>query len=277
MKDTLVLYHKNCSDGFGAAWAAWKKLGNGADYLPVQHQYPPPEAARGRTVYLLDFCYDETTTKELIARNARVVIIDHHAMREPAIRLAAEHVFDNGHSGAVLAWRYFHPDAPPPRLLLYVEDQDLWRFAMAETKALNEYMELLPFDFEAWNTLAHDAESAEGMRAICEKGALLLQFQMQKVDRLAAENAQTVLFEGIKTRAVNSPNFRNYLGHALYSAFPPIAIVWDEHADKIVVSLRSNGTINVAELAKRYGGGGHKAAAGFSLPLGTEKPWKILS
>ena len=29
-----VLYHKNCNDGFGAAWVAWQALGNQAKYIP---------------------------------------------------------------------------------------------------------------------------------------------------------------------------------------------------------------------------------------------------
>jgi hypothetical protein len=26
MKKTIILYHLDCPDGFGAAWAAWKKF-----------------------------------------------------------------------------------------------------------------------------------------------------------------------------------------------------------------------------------------------------------
>ena len=33
----LVIYHKNCTDGFGAAWAAHELLGSKAMYVPAQY------------------------------------------------------------------------------------------------------------------------------------------------------------------------------------------------------------------------------------------------
>ena len=33
----LVIYHDHCTDGFGAAFAAWLKLGDDADYLPMAY------------------------------------------------------------------------------------------------------------------------------------------------------------------------------------------------------------------------------------------------
>lgn len=42
MMKTYVLYHAHCADGFGAAYAAWLKLGNDAQYVPVKYGDPPP-------------------------------------------------------------------------------------------------------------------------------------------------------------------------------------------------------------------------------------------
>ena len=33
---TFVTYHQDCPDGFGAAYAAWLKLGNNAAYVPAK-------------------------------------------------------------------------------------------------------------------------------------------------------------------------------------------------------------------------------------------------
>ena len=33
----LVIYHAHCTDGFGAAFAAWMKLGDDAEYVPMQY------------------------------------------------------------------------------------------------------------------------------------------------------------------------------------------------------------------------------------------------
>ena len=36
----VVIYHADCTDGFGAAYSAWKQLGNRAEYYPCKHGTP---------------------------------------------------------------------------------------------------------------------------------------------------------------------------------------------------------------------------------------------
>ena len=62
----LIVYHGDCPDGFGAAFAAWKRYGDEADYVPVNHGDPPPDF-RGRHVLVADFAYDRQTTLGLPA------------------------------------------------------------------------------------------------------------------------------------------------------------------------------------------------------------------
>ena len=51
-----VLYHRDCADGFGAAWAAHRELGREkVEYLPCTYGEPPPEMESGSRVYILDF------------------------------------------------------------------------------------------------------------------------------------------------------------------------------------------------------------------------------
>ncbi|MGA8427082.1 MAG: phosphoesterase, partial [Candidatus Dormiibacterota bacterium] len=73
----LVVYHGDCPDGFGAAFAAWKRFGEDADYVPVNHGDPPPNA-RGRHVLMADFAYDRGTTEKLALASASLVVLDHH-------------------------------------------------------------------------------------------------------------------------------------------------------------------------------------------------------
>ena len=277
MKNTVILYHKNCTDGFSAAWAAWLALGKKADYIPVMHQEALPEGLEGKEVYLVDFCYRADMMDKLLKRAKRVTALDHHAMCEEDVVRTEGGVFDNTRSGAVIAWQYFHPKKKVPLFLKYVEDNDLWRHKLPQSKAMTAYLRTVPFDFKTWSKLEKEIETAAGRKACWQKGCLLLTQEMQLVDRLVKENAEFVELRGHKALAVNSPFFRDNIGHALCTAFPPFGIIWDERKGKTVVSLRSNGTFDVASLAAHYGGGGHKAAAGFTLPHGTPVPWKVLS
>ena len=61
----VVIYHADCTDGFGAAYSAWKQLGNRAEYYPCKHGTPPPDVA-GKNVVILDFSYGNQITKNMI-------------------------------------------------------------------------------------------------------------------------------------------------------------------------------------------------------------------
>ncbi len=276
MKNTLVLYHKNCTDGFSAAWAAWLTFGTHADYIPVVHQEPLPEGLKNKEIYIVDFCYKEAIIKRLIGENKRVTALDHHAMCEEAVHLTNKGVFDNARSGAVIAWNYFHPKKSVPALLKYVEDNDLWRHKLPQSKAMTAYLRTVPHSFTAWSKIAHETKTAAGRKKCFEKGQLLLTQEMQLVEQLVKENAQTVKFKEHTTLAVNSPYFRDNIGELLCKTLPPFGIIWDERRGKIVVSLRSDGTFDVAALAAEFGGGGHKSAAGFTLSKGEPVPWKVV-
>ena len=73
----FVIYHANCSDGFGAAWAAWKLLGERAEYHAAKHGDIPPDV-RGKNVVVLDFSYSNAITKQLAQSAKNFLIIDHH-------------------------------------------------------------------------------------------------------------------------------------------------------------------------------------------------------
>lgn len=273
MKNIVVLYHKNCQDGFGAAWAAWKKLGHKADYIAVQHQQSPPEHLTGKRIYLLDFCYSLEVTEQLIKKNKRVTAIDHHGTAEAAVQLTADYRYDPTHSGAVLAWQYFHPQKPVPRLIQYIEDGDLWRFKLPQTKEARAFLELHQFDFNKWNTFARAFERTRLSRKHLAAGAVVIRYEDLAAGRLVKENAEKVFFADRETLAVNSPILESIIGHALVQSLPPIGIVWRVKQRKIVVSLRSDGSVDVAEIAKKFGGGGHPTAAGFTIDAGQPFPW----
>lgn len=274
-KKIVVLYHNDCSDGFSGAWAAWKKFNNKAAYIGVNHNEPPPKGLKGKEIYSVDFTYPKPITKKLMRDNARVTAIDHHISAKDVTLMTYKPLYAINHSGAVLAWKYFHPGKKVPRLLKYVEDGDLWRFALPHTRRVYAYLELKENTFEKWSKAARDLERASIRKQYIEKGKLLLEYEQRMVERLV-EKAVKVRFAGYTAYAVNTPIHISKTGHALAQKLPPIAVVWHQVSGKILVSLRSDGTADVSKIAKRYSGGGHKAAAGFTLKSLKDIPWKTL-
>ena len=82
----LVIYHANCADGFGAAFAAWLKLGDEAEYVPMQYGEQANKFdldVSHRDVYVLDFSFPKLTMDRLFATAKFVVWLDHHASSRP--------------------------------------------------------------------------------------------------------------------------------------------------------------------------------------------------
>jgi hypothetical protein len=61
-------------------------------------------------------------------------------------------------SGAVLSWNFFFPEKPLPRLLSYVQDQDLWRWEVPFSREFNIARETIPFDFIRWDELMDETK-----------------------------------------------------------------------------------------------------------------------
>ena len=279
MKDKIVFYHTECNDGFGGAWAAWKKLGDEADYIPLNHESPLPDGLKDKEIFFIDIIpsiVDELAIKRLIGENKSVVAIDHHKTNESKIKLFKEHSFDNGHSGAVLAWKYFHPGQPVPKLLLLIEDVDIWKWEYPETNDFIAALNLYNHDFQSWSVISSDAEETEKLKDYLFKGGLLNAYVRRVADGLV-KYAQKVEFEGYRVYSANvGQPMKVFVSYALREMYPPFSITWIQENDMIHVSMRSDDSVDVSEIAKKYGGGGHKKAAGFNFPAGQPFPWKII-
>jgi oligoribonuclease NrnB/cAMP/cGMP phosphodiesterase (DHH superfamily) len=278
MKKIVVLYHNDCHDGFGGAWAAWKKFRKRADYIPALHQTSPDPKLRDKEIYLIDFTYSGKNLETLVGRNTQVIIIDHHATAKSELKTATGYLFDLNHSGATLAWKFFHSGTKVPTLLRYIEDNDLWKFALPHTKELSASLELEPFSLRRWDTLAREFENVKSRAIHIKKGKTILAYEDKTVRELALKT-EPALFQGRRAGVINSPILQSQLGNAIYEKLRyPIAIVWSRQKGGIRVSLRSkkNSKVDVAKLAQKYGGGGHKAAAGFKFSAVKPLPWKYL-
>lgn len=272
-KNIVVLYHGDCPDGFSAAWAAWKKLGDTAEYTPLYHGKPLPYFS-DKDVFLLDIIPSVDAVNKIISCNRSVIPIDHHKSNNSKLDLFEKSYFDIDKSGAVLTWEYFHPNKNIPLLLRYIQDIDIWKFELPSSREINAYIPTFDYSFPEWEHIATMLDDSEQIKGFIEKGAVIVKYENFMINKLLNDNAQSVNFEGYETLAINSPVWSSWIGYELVKRKPPISITWSQLADQITVSLRSDGNVDVSLIAKKYGGGGHKAAAGFELPIKLPLPWK---
>ena len=274
MQEPLVIFHSNCLDGFGSAYAAYVhfvvKQGIEAVFVPAAHGDTPPDAS-GRTVYILDYAYKRTVMAQLCQQAKRVVVLDHHiSALEDLAGLDQECAnlelhFDMDRSGAVIAWEYFHSD-PVPLLIACVQDRDLWRYAIPESYDLNAALMAHPFTFAGWHQWAQD-EGA--LQALVAEGKAINLYRQQMIEQ-HMRGAVMGTIAGYQVPIINCPRaiVSELLGELAKGQ--PFAAGYTDRGARRSWSLRSdeNGE-DVARIAALFGGGGHKRAAGFAseVPL----------
>ncbi len=281
---TMVLYHNECYDGFGAAWVAKEALTTrgvaSPEMIAVTHQVPPPDVT-GARVYMVDFCYPRKVMEAMSDTAHQITVIDHHetALNDMVLfkRDNVELVFNMACSGAGLTWDYFWSHgkhtAPRPWLINYIEDRDLWKFALPDSKAISAYIMSQPYSYEGFDEMVGKGSNG-GLRDIVVIGEALL----GKVDQYVDAMRRNVTYVDVLDRRVpiiNAPyiNISDLL-HAMLDE-SGMSIGWSQRKDGgYGYSVRSTDDINAGAFCKRFGGGGHAKAAGFStdFPPQPEKP-----
>lgn len=288
-----VMYHADCNDGFGAAWAAHKTLGPAAVYIPIAYGRSASLPRGIREIHMLDWTPPAEMAERWIAQLARgelcgLTLIDHHAtaeklashMRDMKARgmVGLVEVFSTENSAAVLAWRHYHPHTPCPRLLRYVEDRDLWRWQLPDSRAVSQALYAMRRDFDEWSVYA------DAIDPLIERGNAMLAFSetivTQAVTRaetrvipphLSGDERPLTVVELNCTACVSDTH------EAMRRMFPDadVTLTYAIVDDVAQVSLRST-SYDVAALAKRFGGGGHHQASGFKMEAAAVAAGRVL-
>lgn len=283
----LCLYHKSCSDGLGAAMAvrAWfneqpfdaaqdvprSVINRGIEFKTIQYGDPAPDVT-GLDVFIVDFSFPPDTLRQMAELANSLVMIDHHASAQkdygaPSVMPYPENttiIFDMDKAGCILTWEYLFPTTPPPELFYYLQDRDLWQWKLTQSKEVSAALRSYKPFFNVWDEFMTSA----GLEKLKAEGAAILRYQNQQIEAGLSQPAQMVEICGYTVPCVNCTHLISELGNELAKGQPFAALYFDT-ADKRVFSLRSaDDGVDVSEVAKLYGGGGHARAAGFSV----EKP-----
>lgn len=310
----VIIYHGGCIDGWCAAWVGAKRYPH-AELRAVMHGTPPPTDLGGRHVLMLDFCYPRADMVALCRAAASVRVLDHHVTAREALEGLAEQMaaegrhaditFDMYRSGCGLAWdklfgwqraggaeswspcvechghlhgyEYHDPGCPSraPWVVRYIEDRDLWRWALPHSREVNAYIATLPFGHigeldkaENLPLKIYEWDKVEKLplKVAIERGGVALAAQRAYVDA-AVSNALPRVVAGHEVPSVNAiqHNISEVL-ELLMDIYPgaPFVHGWWQRGDGMFAnSLRSRGEVDVSRIAQLFGGGGHKNAAGY--------------
>lgn len=274
-KMDLIVYHNNCPDGFTAAYIAKLKYPE-AELVPRDHGAEIDlERLRDKDVLAVD-CNIRGRNDEVAAMTKSYQVIDHHKSETDIIGKSYV-VYDVKRSGAGLAWDYllgkdsapiptvFDPAAeglPRPWWVNYVEDRDLWNWKLPNSREVNAYIMTFSYTLESWKQMTQ-----VNMDDAITNGKAI-QLQIDKYVREAAKQAQPGRLNQYSVAVVNIPYLNTSEVGEQLAKTSDIGMGWFERADGMIqFSLRSEGDIDVSVIAKSFGGGGHKHAAGLQLNL----------
>jgi len=282
MQVDTVIYHDSCADGWCAAWL-FARAYPGVELIPAQYGQAPPDVG-GKTVVIADFSYTRGVMLELMSQARSLVVLDHHKTAEDELAGLAGCTFDLTKSGGRLAWEWlwdagkigntldtygvaYFRDAPH-WLVRYTEDRDLWRWALPDSRAVNAALRSYPRTVADWDRLALTRPAA-----LKPEGEAILRVE-REVAAYHVRRATEIEILGHKVLCVNATTLQSEIAGEL-AAGRPFGVCYFELGGKRVYSLRSVHGVDVSEIAKAYGGGGHPAAAGFEVPVGftVEDPW----
>ena len=266
MADRLVIYHGNCFDGFTAAWVHARHSGEPGEYVPAHHGEAPPDVS-GRDVLILDFSYPRAELLEMYDAASSLQVLDHHKSAEEALRGLPFCAFDMERSGCGMTWDFLMPGHDRPQLVSIMEDRDLWRFKYDATRPVMAAAAAVPMTFDEWDRLAGNIEGVIGDGEAIRRYITMFgeNVSHQAVWWTIGEHAVPV---------INIPyqNCSDHLALLLehHPEVPFVASFCLGGDSKWHFSMRSRAAdpeqgFDVSLLAGKYGGGGHRNAAGFVL------------
>ena len=273
----IYVLHHDDSDGFASALAAYVAFGDKAKYIAVQYgqAFPDIELTSDAQIFILDFSYKREILEDVKSKVKTLIVLDHHLTSKADLEGLDYAIFDLNKSGATLAWYYFIESKGVPYLIELVEDRDLWKFNLSDSKAFEAGIKSTgnSRNINFWYQLLINAEMFDD---VLIKGTILYKNEQKYIESLVKRNKFKIInYKGLKASLMNTVHLISDTAEALYSAKEldldfALSYFISEEGD-VVFSFRSSKDkqVNVGELAKELGGGGHFNAAGVKMNLQT--------
>lgn len=266
----LCLYH-NDMDGRCSAAIVRRKYADSVILHAIDYGDPIPWERIERVwgVIIVDFSLPKADMLKIESMTS-LTWIDHHKTSLSELgdlsHLQGLRALDR--AGCVLTWQTFFPEDPLPLPVMYIGDRDIWAHDHEETRPFGEgiyHEQTNPMNDSLWRPLLDD--DAQAVAELLERGNVLYNAALTRGRRLIAAKGFAITFEGHPTLALNTPGTGD-LGELIRQQGYAIGYCYSEKEQngKLTTSVTLySDSVDVSEIAKKFGGGGHPGASGFSF------------
>jgi hypothetical protein len=278
----IVIYHGSCYGSFGCAFIIWlyykrkfgKQRADNIKYVASSHLKNEQilektlEDYRGKNVIFCDFAYPLADMKRLENYVNSYLIVDHHEAIIQSLKILPEEnkIFNKNKSGVGLVWDLFFPNESFPLFLGYIQDRDLWKYELPNTKEFVTYFYEQKFSFDIWEKYL----DIKHVKKAIEIGINWVEHEKVLIDNLISKSP--LIFhmfnnEIIIVAYVNSPHLKSDIENAMIQTYPflDLVVIWnyDILENETYMRFRSPEGNNLSlKVAEYFDGGGHPHSAG---------------
>lgn len=298
MNYNYAIYHKNCPDGFSSLIVLLKSKRITKDAI-IYHDVPsasyPPKDIDNKNIIIMDVAYKYDVLKEILNRAKSVVFIDHHVTIKndveklsniPKYKNKIKIIYDVNESGASLTWKFLFKNQKMPLFIKYIRDNDIGTWKLKDTKPFI-YCLRVKYDIDlkkeivhAWKELFDD----KNVKKVVKIGRIYEEY----ANSLLEENIRRYSMEAFPSHKIYNDFTENFtkpgqykvsvvngsgcpsasiLGNKMMESLDcDFVILWTYQMEKkeYILQFRSK-IVDVGEIAKMFGGGGHKLASACSI------------
>lgn len=295
---TKILYHQiktgtDCSDGIAAAWVArraYEPISLNLQIIGVCYDGELPSVESGDAIVIVDFSYPLAVIQEWESKGCVVRVFDHHKTALDNLSGFSGAIFDMAESGATLTWReMFSP--PMPVFLSYIKDRDLWEWKLPQSKEINEAIATIRYGIRsavrdeaiarelifAWFDQLAEMDADQLIDYLLPIGGPIIRKKMEQVEAISARfEWKDLITDGTRyfipvvklAEDGSEDRLTSDICSVLYKRFPeaPFVACINSLGDWSLRSDKDGNNTDVAAIAQRFKGGGHRNAAGFKNP-----------
>lgn len=275
----IVFYHSPCQDGAASAYVAHKyakEHGLTYEFIGITNttkEFSDMAPLTGKNVIFFDIAPNDTQIEQLVAGGSKFFIVDHHKTNENRLKNYTNCIFDMNKSGVGLTWDYFYPSDQLPLPLQMIQDRDLWVWKIPNSKefcsGMITYSRLTDDLFALFESVIDDPKVFNEILVV---GTILEKKHAKDIEYLAiATSVKIYTYKGYTVCIVNCDHEKaSDLGHKILKEYNyDFVVCWryNHPTEEYWLSLRADNKVDVSEICKEFGGGGHKNAAGCSTKI----------